>query len=158
MSVVNFWEIISFLGSGKLLLPVSLGLILYSLYTKKNKEAILLSVGYYGGLILNTFLKQLFRIPRPSDSLISIEGYAFPSGHALSAVIFYSWLVFFFHKKIKNRWGRIAFMIVNILLILVIGLSRLMLKVHHINDVLAGYIIGLFWLLVVYKALRKIKF
>lgn len=153
---MNFWEAISFLSSGGLF--ASLLLILYFLYTKKNKEAILLLVGYYGGIVLNSFLKILFRITRPSDSLISIEGYAFPSGHAMGAVIFYSLLIFFFGKNIKSKLGRITFIFANILVIFLVGLSRIMLKVHYLSDVIVGYVIGLLWLFVVYKALEKIKF
>ncbi len=102
-------------------------------------------------------MKEIFQIPRPADALIQVGGYAFPSGHAMSAVLFYTLLIFIFQKKIENKSARISFIIANILIILLVGLSRIMLKVHTIYDVVGGFVIGLFWLFLVYKVIEKIS-
>ncbi|MDP3698631.1 MAG: phosphatase PAP2 family protein [Nanoarchaeota archaeon] len=157
MPVIDFWLAISFLASRTILFPASLLLILYCLYVKKKKEAAWAAAGFYGGVALNYALKRIFQLPRPSNSLIAIDGYAFPSGHALSAVIFYSLLIAIVHKEIKNKVVRIGFITANILIILSVGLSRIMLKVHTVYDVIGGSVIGLLWLFVMYRFLQKIN-
>ena len=157
MSAVDFWIFVSSLADRNLLLFASVILIIYLFYKKEHKKAILFLVASLGGIVLNKILKEIFQVPRPSDALIPIQGYSFPSGHAMSAVIFYSLLVFIFYKKIKNKIARNIFILANALVILLVGLSRIMLKVHTIYDVMGGYIIGLLWLFVAYKSLLKIN-
>ncbi|MDO8510635.1 MAG: phosphatase PAP2 family protein [Nanoarchaeota archaeon] len=157
MPAVDFWVFISSLTGRNFLIVCSAVLILYFLYKKRNKDAVLIFIGSIGGVILNKILKEIFQLPRPSDALIPVGGYTFPSGHAMSAVIFYSMLILLFHKKIKNKVARNSLIFANVLIILLIGLSRVMLKVHYVRDVLAGYIIGLLWLFILYKMLEKTK-
>lgn len=158
MPAVDFWIFISSLADRNFLIFASLFLILYCLYEKKNKRAVVIFISYFGGIVLNKILKEIFQIPRPADPLIPVGGYAFPSGHAMNAVIFYSLLIFIFYKIIKNRITRNFFIVVNIFIILLIGLSRIMLQVHYVKDVIGGYIFGLLWLFIVYKLVQKINF
>ena len=156
MPSVELWIFISSLAGRNFLIVASAALIIYLLYKKEHKKAIVFLTAYLGGIALNKILKELFQVPRPSDDLIPIQGYSFPSGHAMSAVIFYSLLVFMFYKKIQNKIARIIFIVANGLIILLVGLSRVMLKVHTIYDVVGGYVIGLLWLFIIYKILEKI--
>ena len=157
MSFIDFWLAISFLASRSVIVSGLLSLFFYCLHAKKKRETVFIFISISGGVIISYVLKRILQIPRPNDALIPIEGYAFPSGHALSAVIFYSMLILLFHKKIKNKVARNSFMVVNILIILLVGLSRVMLKVHTFYDVVGGFIIGLLWIFIVYKVLEKIK-
>lgn len=156
MPFIEFWLAISFLASRTILFPASLLLIFYCLYSKKKKEAAWIAISFYGGIALNYSLKRILQIPRPSDPLIPIDGYSFPSGHAMSAVIFYSLLMIILGKEIKKKSNRYIFIIANIFIILMVGASRIMLKVHYLTDVLGGYLIGLLWLFVIYEVLQKI--
>jgi len=158
MSALESWLFASSLAGQFLLVPASSLLIFYLLYARKRKEAIFLLAGYFGGIVLNWILKEIFQIPRPSGPLIPISGYGFPSGHAMSAVLFYSLLIFIFYKEIKNKNARITFVAINVLVVLLVGLSRFMLRVHSITDVVGGYVFGLLWLLLIYRILEKIKF
>ncbi len=155
MPSVDFWILISSLAERDVLMAVSLVLILYFLYKKEPKNAFLIAVIFYGGIILNKILKEIFQVPRPTAALIPVDGYSFPSGHAMSAVIFYSLLVIIFYKKIENNILKNSFVAVNILIIFLVGLSRIMLKVHSIYDVISGYVFGLLWLFIVYRVLEK---
>ncbi len=155
MSTLDFWVFISALGGRNFLLLPFLFLVLYFLYKKEYTKTILFLVGYLGGIILNKILKEIFQTPRPDNPLIPIEGYGFPSGHAMSAVIFYSLLILLFYKKIKHKFAKITFIVVSILIILLVGLSRIILNVHSVYDILGGYVIGLLWLFLVYKITAK---
>ena len=89
----------------------------------------------------NDSFKVLFHTPRPfwysSDIKAYVHEYQFgnPSGHAQNAVAFWGYLATYF----KKRW----FWISAILLMFLIGLSRLVLGMHFHIDVLSGWIIGI---------------
>lgn len=88
---------------------------------------------------VNTGLKDLFRQPRPFDhepsvKLSSAEGYGLPSGHAQTAVVVWGMAAAWARKT----WCRVA----AILLMALIGFSRIYLGVHFPTDVLAGWAIG----------------
>lgn len=105
-----------------------------------------ISLGYLSmsSAWLNSALKYLFAIPRPSDPRIRIPlpetSPSFPSGHAQGAVVNWGYLAY----RLRNR----AFWIVAVLLMLGIGFSRVVLGVHFPQDVLGGWLIGLvLWLM-----------
>ena len=98
----------------------------------------------------NIILKDLFQQPRPFDlnpslKLSQADGYGMPSGHAQLAATVWGAIAVRVHKT----W----FWIVAIVIILLIGFSRVYLGVHFPTDVLAGWIIGAI-LLVIYIAAR----
>ena len=145
MSAITFWMLVSDLASLKLVVPVSIALMLWLWLKKRFNGVLLLFIVFYGGAFLNSMLKKIIQRPRPVDALIPVGGYSFPSGHAMSAVIFYSLILILFMHEIKNTKLRYVFLFANILIILMVGLSRIMLKVHHVSDVLGAFVIGLLW-------------
>lgn len=92
------------------------------------------------GQYLNFFLKFLFHSPRPywvSDKVLAYSqetSFGLPSGHAQIAGTMWGWLA----VEIKKRW----FTILAIVIIFLIGLSRLFLGVHFLSDVLLGWALG----------------
>lgn len=92
------------------------------------------------GNFLNYSLKFLFHSPRPywvSDQVIAYShetSFGLPSGHAQIAGTMWGWLA----VEIKKRW----FTILAIVMIFLIGLSRLFLGVHFLSDVLLGWTLG----------------
>lgn len=100
----------------------------------------------------NTFFKFLFRTPRPawiSDSVapyVQESSFGLPSGHAMNAAAVWGWLA----VEVKKRWFTIAMLV----LIFLLGFSRLVLGVHLLGDVLLGWLLGglLVWAI---SALRK---
>lgn len=155
MPAVDFWIFISALADRNFLVVASVILITYLIYKKEHQKAIFFLVANLGGIVLNKILKEIFQVPRPDNPLIPIAGYGFPSGHAMSAVIFYSLLILIFHNKIKNKVVRYGFIVVNVLLILLVGVSRIMLRVHSVVDVIGGFVIGLLWIIFMYKIIGK---
>ncbi len=100
-------------------------------------------------VILNTFIKELFTIPRPTvEHLVQADGWSFPSGHAQTAMVLWGWLAWEIHK----RW---AYGLAG-LLIVGIAASRVYLGVHFPGDVIGGVLIG-FLTLVAYYYLLKVE-
>ena len=97
-------------------------------------------------------LKDLFQQPRPFDlepsvKLSDAEGYGMPSYHAQSAVIVWGGIAI----RVLKAW----FWVIAIALMLLIGFSRIYLGVHFPTDVLAGWALGGF-LLVIYLFVQPV--
>lgn len=99
-------------------------------------------------------MKWFFARPRPDRQLMDAVGQSFPSGHSFSAMVYYGFLVFLLWQFCVSRALRIAGTLFLAILILTIGLSRLVLSVHWMSDVVGGFIIGLAWLLISLLAAR----
>jgi membrane-associated phospholipid phosphatase len=90
---------------------------------------------------LNCVLKFLFHSPRPywiNPAVKAFSGessFGIPSGHSQTSLSVFG----LFAALRKNKPGTILLM----LLIILIGVSRLYLGVHFLTDVLAGWILGL---------------
>jgi len=112
-------------------------------------EALLILVG---GLLtlVNTALKLAVNRPRPSADLVHIlsdeRGSAFPSGHAFFAIVILGLLAYLIFPNSKNQTLRTVLLVGLIVLILLIGASRVYLGVHWPSDVLGGYLTGVVFL------------
>ena len=104
------------------------------------------SVALLGILPINGGLKALFRRVRPlhDHGFIVEPGWSFPSGHAFGAMVFYGMLAYVL-LRLTPRFHR-AIIAGAVLMIGVIGTSRILLQVHYFSDVLAGYATGGAWL------------
>ncbi len=150
---------ITFLGKHQFLIPANLILIFYFLIvTKQNWFSIRVITIAISSLVLMLLLKQLFQRKRPLSPLLkAAKGLSFPSGHAIMAVTFYGLLIYIIGHTItpdELRW-LLTFLVV--LLIMLIGFSRIYLRVHYASDVLGGFIIGLLWLLISLAVLKWLE-
>lgn len=129
------------------------------LIKKHRKEAVLFCIVLLMGLILNIFLKQTYQRPRPNISpLITEMNYSFPSGHAMNSFIFFALLAYFSHHFFHKKSLTILSTVIAIILILLIGMSRIYLGVHYFTDVIAGYIAGFWWFITVLLIERLLIF
>lgn len=85
---------------------------------------------------------------RPIDAAVLEASYAFPSGHALISVSLFGFLAYIWIRGISSWPMRVNIFFAWALLALSIGLSRIILGVHFLSDVLGGYLLGGLWLLV----------
>ena len=140
------------------LVPV-IGLLLY--YTGNGwRMTIQGFIVLLSASLLNIWIKDRISRPRPLPDLRLVEAhsFSFPSGHSMSAIAFYGFLVYLTWKLVKNIPLRIGLILLEVFLILGIGLSRVYLGVHYPSDVLAGFAAGLFWLMVCIALFRAINF
>lgn len=96
---------------------------------------------------LVTFLvKQLVQRPRPAgaiDTGLPLDQYAFPSGHALTAALLTGALLFVGLQRPSADRNRVRLWVVALAVGLVIGVERVVVNVHHVSDVLAGWSLAL---------------
>jgi undecaprenyl-diphosphatase len=103
-------------------------------------------------------LKAIFNRPRPLLPLLEpVKGLSFPSGHAMMSVSFYGLLIVLAWETIVNRTARWLVTVLLLLLILLIGFSRIYLRLHYFSDVIAGYAAGVIWLTLSIWAVRRIE-
>ncbi|GAB3200780.1 undecaprenyl-diphosphatase [Pontibacter aydingkolensis] len=103
-----------------------------------------------GGLGLSVrYGKTFISRARPADvAYYEVVHYSFPSGHATTALALYGLLAYFLYRHYdKNRYQRLCLWLA-VILILLVGFSRIYLGVHYLSDVLAGFLLGLLWMLV----------
>ena len=94
----------------------------------------------------NMMLKRFINRARPGiEHLVSVETLSYPSGHAMSAMAFYGFLIFLCTKFRINRFLKIGIIALLAFIILSIGISRIYLGVHFPSDIAGGYIAGLIW-------------
>lgn len=143
-----------------LLSPMSLpifSLLLLGWFIKKsNWPVVALIITFLGGgFVVENALKFVIARPRPPIGLIPETDFSFPSGHATLAAIFFLLLIYCFKDEIKSLIWRRLFVALNIFLFLMVGFSRVYLEVHWVSDVLAGFVLGIFWLSLLILALRS---
>lgn len=96
--------------------------------------------------ISNMMLKRFIDRARPGiEHLVSVETLSYPSGHAMSAMAFYGFVIYLFFRFKINRFLKVAIIIFMAFIILSIGLSRIYLGVHYPSDIAGGYIAGFIW-------------
>jgi membrane-associated phospholipid phosphatase len=105
-----------------------------------KKFAFKLGIVFLLSAYVNDLLKAIFQTPRPDPAEVRVlypesgGGYAFPSGHSQGSVVFWGVVAW----QIGRAWAWIAALILMIL----IGVSRLYLGVHWPIDVVGGWAIG----------------
>lgn len=114
---------------------------------KKYWHMLGLLVSVIGGQACVYLLKMVFDRPRPFHAVYLETTASFPSGHAAAAVGLYGFLGYVLFRHAKTRKKKLWSAVVTLLVIILIGFSRLYLGVHYFSDVLFGQTIGLFWLI-----------
>jgi membrane-associated phospholipid phosphatase len=126
------------------LVAVIVGVILF---IRKNWWRLLaLFLGVAIGQAVLNILKVIFQRPRPKTDMY-VFSYSFPSGHVFSATVIYGFCIYLAFRFIDNAMVKWVVSALLVILILLIGFSRIYLGVHWLSDTLAGYATGFAWLL-----------
>lgn len=102
-----------------------------------------------GGIILCHILKAIFHRGRPevATEFISRTSWSFPSGHAMETVTTYGILLVLATERIPSDARRRLLRWSTIIVIALVGFSRIYLGVHYLSDVVAGWLAGGAWLI-----------
>lgn len=99
-----------------------------------------------GAAVTTTLGKWAIHRPRPPGAVLLEHSWAFPSGHATAAMAFYGFIAYVLVQLVRSWRGRVNAVFGVAIVILLIGASRIVLGVHYLSDVLAGYLVGGLWL------------
>lgn len=126
--------------------------IIYWVKDKKFGEYIAYAV--LTSVLVNCVVKDIFKFKRPigEEGIRTLRektatGYSFPSGHTQGAGSFYGAMAIYIKKKVMY--------IIAIIMIILIGFSRLYLGVHYPKDVIVGGILGVLISYICYNIYNK---
>lgn len=141
--------VITFIGSQNFLLPANLLLIAYYLYFRKNKSrAYKIATISITSVVVMFSMKFFLQRERPLVPLIAkVHGYSFPSGHTFTSVTFYGIIAYLIYRNVKSTILKWTLIVACIVLVLLVGYSRVYLRLHYASDVIAAFCLGLIWLL-----------
>lgn len=150
---------LSAVGAAPVYFVLFTGIVVWLVRRRLPRLAAFVAVTELGGAVLNVLVKAAVDRARPvvADPIAHASGLSFPSGHAQSAVVSSSVLLLLFWSGLGPVWRRVA-VAIAVVLVVGIGLSRIALSVHYVSDVLAGYALGVAWVLVmtaVFTAWRR---
>jgi undecaprenyl-diphosphatase len=138
------------LGSTTVLALITTAVVGYLLIDGKRATALFVIVAVLGGAIVSFLLKQLFARPRPElvAHLVDVHTLSFPSSHAmLSATTFLTLGALL--ARVQTRPALKAYLLgLAVVLMLLVGASRVYLGVHWPTDVLAGWCAGAAWAMI----------
>ena len=146
---ISFFQTVTLLGS-------YLGLLVTFIivFAKNRKYSFALLLTFAVGSVLNHILKSIVARARPFDVYLDIinfggeDGFSFPSGHSLCAGIYATFLFFTLIKSTKNKWTIFLGGTTIFLTAMLVILSRMVLGVHFLTDVLTGFILGVLFALI----------
>ena len=147
--VLELFAAVTHLGDTEVLL--GLAFLAYLAYDRRDGAFVLglLLVGF----AVTVALKAAFGLPRPPVELqyVRYDGFGFPSGHALGSTVGWGGLAVALERVSTRRRRALAAGTV----VAVVALSRVVIGVHYLVDVVAGVAIGLVVLAVATRWLRE---
>src|SRR6478672_5833528 len=145
-AVTSAMRTVTWLGSAAVLYPATLALALY--WWRRDRDwraAAMLAASLAGSTALYNVFKRIVERPRPpaQDALGTYTHWSFPSGHATQCMAFFAMLVVLAGLV---GWARPRPLgIAAVVVVLVVGASRIYLGAHWFTDVLGGYALGGAW-------------
>ena len=158
-AIIQAATVISWLGSVAFLAVGSFAAALVFVW-KRWFDAILgLALTMLGGSCLNMLLKQLFARQRPvfEQPLVDLTTFAFPSGHTMGATLFYMFIAAVVAYAMKSRRIQALAFALALLLVAMIGLTRIYLGAHFVTDVLGAIVAGVAWLAFCWTAVETLR-
>jgi undecaprenyl-diphosphatase len=144
--LTRLMQVFSFLGSVAAVTAMCLVAVCVSLYFRHTQTAVMLAITMLGVAALDVVLKHAFHRPRPVAFFgPTPSSYSFPSGHALGSLCFYGILAAILAGRARGWGAKFCVWMAAVLLVGMIGLSRIYLGVHYPSDVIAGYCAAVVW-------------
>ena len=141
----KFITMFHYLGETKYILGIIIIVLIILWIRKKDYKLmvfVILSVGVGYGLY--QFLKRIIERPRP-EITDQFSTFSFPSGHAVHGLLYLLTIAYLLNLTATSKRVSIAIWISAILLVILIGLSRITEGHHFASDVLAGWLLGYSW-------------
>ncbi|HEY6653499.1 MAG TPA: bifunctional DedA family/phosphatase PAP2 family protein [Solirubrobacterales bacterium] len=140
--LVDVAKVVTTLGSGWVTIPLAVVAAIALAVWRRWVEFWVLVIGFTLTVSLVPEIKTLTDRPRPPGELVSAGGSAFPSGHAAHATL-YAWLAITAALRLVPEITRRSLLIAaGLALTVLIGLTRVYLRVHWMSDVSAGWALG----------------
>lgn len=160
-NLTNILTIITNLGGIVSVFCIALILTMTMFVLKKREYGIGISLNVLFSSLIYIVLKNIFQRQRPpiEERLIEESGYSFPSGHSTNNMAFYGFIIYLIYKNVESKILRNILIAMLSVLIVLIGFSRIYLRVHYASDVIAGFCLGIICVIlfisIIYKKIKK---
>ena len=129
------------LGAGRPLYYVGAVSVLYWLVRGETLLALLWAAWQLASRPVTPWLKLQFARQRPEFA--HLDDFSFPSGHAFGSALVYGLIAYLLWRVWAGSRWRSPIVTALLVWIGLIALSRMMLGVHHLSDVVAGVSLGI---------------
>ena len=142
--LINISKVINsvFDTGGMMLITLVFCIFIWYRFPKQKKLAIFFAFSMIIGAIVMMILKSITNVNRPLNALLIENTQSFPSGHALTSLVFFGLICYIIFSK-NRKWFNIC-CILSLIVVLIISISRLILNVHWFSDIIGGWTLGLF--------------
>ena len=120
---------------------LSLVIIVVALVRRHFRAAGFVALSVLGSGVLTELVKAVAARPRPATALVHAPSTSFPSGHALGVMVGVLALLYLAWPRLRAP-ARGWLAVLGAMVIVLIGVGRVVLNVHHPSDVLAGWALG----------------
>ena len=141
---ITFFELVTHLGDGVTLIVLATLLYWFGGESNQRKRVLVIAIGI-GALAISAGLKGIFVRPRP-EMAGGYGGYSFPSAHALGSAAFYGSVAAIAETGTRGKRYAIAGTIIAL-----VALSRVVIGVHYLGDVLVGVALGVLFVALVLR-------
>ncbi|GAA4737663.1 hypothetical protein GCM10025783_05150 [Amnibacterium soli] len=132
-------------------------MLLLALRRRSWTPVILIGAAGVGSLLMTIAGKDIIDRSRPLR-MYAVPPYesspSFPSGHTLNATVIAGVVGYLLWLRRHAIAAKVACIVAPIVIAVVVGLTRVLLGAHWFTDVLAGWLLGAFWLALVVTAHR----
>lgn len=106
-----------------------------------------LIIGFMLNQFVNSLIKDVVKDPRPDTNIVDGEpietSYGFPSGHTQNGVAFWGFTFFYTKNTGKKDATNTFIKILSIFFMIVLPISRVIIGVHDLQDIVGGFVIGM---------------
>ena len=142
------------------LLPIFFTITVIYYYLREDSRRLWRLVFIVLGGVFIMFVVKLIYANDPDNlvfEMIIDSVSSFPSGHSMMGTIFYGTLAVTISRRQHLRKTKRLTLITGIIIIILIGGSRILPNTHTLNEVIAGWSLGLAWLCFCWFLERYIK-
>ena len=122
----------------------------------KHYKSLFLVLNVIVSTIFNVVIKNIMMIPRPNILRLTDETWSrSPTGQSMASGSFYGFFNYMILSSNMNKYLKVVISSLLVILIIVIGFSRVYLGVHNVSDVVAGFALSTGLLLADIMILKK---
>jgi undecaprenyl-diphosphatase len=157
----RIFVIVSAVGSPAAMAVLFAAVVLYLWRARQRTLLVAWVLSYVGGTVLDGVMKDIVRRPRPefAAKFLHYNSWSFPSGHSMGSLIGFAMLAYTVIRiyRIESMPARLCIWTGALVMIALVGYSRIYLGVHYLSDVVAGYTLGILWLAVCFTGLQMVS-
>ncbi len=146
--LIELAKVVTELGAFPVVFAATIATAAWALTRRRGIDATALIAGVALTPLIVSVAKAAYGRERPLDALVGFEDDAYPSGHTANSVAFIACATVLVRGG--SGWAvRFAAVTVAVGLVVLVGVTRVYLRVHYLTDVLGGAALGVaLWALV----------